>query len=418
MGALRVLRVPSLCALRVLRTVCTFSACFFFFFFWGAVSASRYLCIARGFVEGSSGTINRPLSISRFEDRTRTGKGDKKPARTRWTKLAQAEIALIKSPNPKCNTIYDSARLSVLLMEPLSGANAHACPWRVCVAWCAARAARAALCTHRLWFWFCCWLHLLVCLWSGRFHQIRRHLGHPSVSHPVVGDTQHGDPRLNRSLAFTLNQIHEQRGQPASTEGSEQNAPPAPARDSFTSNTVVENEDGGSAQLQVDAPPTKVLRANDGEVKGSAVPKEGSLAEGGGGGAAAGKSGPVAFSIGGEHVALAQEAELPEIRQQLHAYSFEFVHPMVGRAPCGKLVPIVSQWVGGTDGQQRGTGRLVSESSEEAGGGDGSGGGPLEPVRVKIVAPLQPDMETLLRDVGIDPTSLDFQPRETAEQAE
>jgi tRNA pseudouridine65 synthase len=40
----------------------------------------------------------------------------------------------------------------------------------------------------------------LTLLWArphtGRFHQIRRHLAH--ISHPVVGDSQHGDRKFNR----------------------------------------------------------------------------------------------------------------------------------------------------------------------------------------------------------------------------
>jgi len=39
---------------------------------------------------------------------------------------------------------------------------------------------------------------------SGRFHQIRRHLADRSVSKPIIGDRQHGDSKLNRSLAFTF----------------------------------------------------------------------------------------------------------------------------------------------------------------------------------------------------------------------
>ena len=238
-------------------------------------------------------------------------------------------------------------------------------------------------------------------LCAGRFHQIRRHLGHPSVSHPVVGDTQHGDPRLNRSLAFTLSQIHD-HGQPSLVAAGE-----GPSN-SLNSGSVVRNEDGESSHLHVDAPPTKVLRASDGDASITAVSEEPSSKTG-----EANKSGEVTFNIGGEHVTLAQEAELPEIRQQLHAYSFEFVHPMVGRTPSGKLVPIVSQWVSGKDGQTR-SGNLVSESSRS---GEDMGG-PLEPVRVRIVAPLQADMETLLHDVGIDSASLDFEPHENADQGQ
>lgn len=36
-------------------------------------------------------------------------------------------------------------------------------------------------------------------LWSGRTHQVRRHLNH--ASHPVLGDANHGDSRFNRGFA-------------------------------------------------------------------------------------------------------------------------------------------------------------------------------------------------------------------------
>lgn len=34
---------------------------------------------------------------------------------------------------------------------------------------------------------------------TGRYHQIRRHFNY--ISHPVIGDTSHGDRRINRSVA-------------------------------------------------------------------------------------------------------------------------------------------------------------------------------------------------------------------------
>lgn len=93
-----------------------------------------YLAVVRGWPP-RSGVIDRPLARRRD--------GEKRPARTRFRTLATVQL-----PIPVAR--WPTARYALLAVAPL----------------------------------------------SGRRHQIRRHLA--GISHPVVGDTTHGDGRHNR----------------------------------------------------------------------------------------------------------------------------------------------------------------------------------------------------------------------------
>jgi tRNA pseudouridine65 synthase len=93
-----------------------------------------YLAVVRGYVE-RAGCIDYGLRTDR--DRPR------RPAVTRYRRLARAEI-----PVPVGR--YDTARYSLVAVRPL----------------------------------------------TGRMHQIRKHFAH--ISHPLIGDTAHGEGRHNR----------------------------------------------------------------------------------------------------------------------------------------------------------------------------------------------------------------------------
>jgi len=96
--------------------------------------AKRYLAVVRGYAP-EAGTIEHPLP----DEET----GPDQDARTVFRRIATAEIQAPIPPNP-------TARVSLVEVEPE----------------------------------------------TGRMHQIRRHFRH--ASHPVVGDTQHGDGKYNR----------------------------------------------------------------------------------------------------------------------------------------------------------------------------------------------------------------------------
>ena len=103
----------------------------------------RYLAVCRGWPEEAF-TIDHPLDGG-------PGKPQKKPALTRFHRLATGEL-----PVPSAG--FDSSRYALLECEPL----------------------------------------------TGRFRQIRRHLKH--ASHHLVGDTSHGDGRHNRQ--FRMHGVH------------------------------------------------------------------------------------------------------------------------------------------------------------------------------------------------------------------
>jgi tRNA pseudouridine65 synthase len=96
--------------------------------------AKRYLAVARGYLD-AAGVIDYPLREEAGPRRRR--------AVTRYRTLQRVEL-------PVGVGRYPSSRYSLLQLEPL----------------------------------------------TGRYHQIRRHLKH--VSHPLIGDTTHGDGRHNR----------------------------------------------------------------------------------------------------------------------------------------------------------------------------------------------------------------------------
>ena len=97
----------------------------------------HYLAVCRGWPEESF-VVDHPLDGG-------PGKPEKKPALTRFTRLACGELDLPGSG-------FDTSRYALLRCEPQ----------------------------------------------SGRFRQIRRHLKH--VSHHLIGDTSHGDGRHNRNF--------------------------------------------------------------------------------------------------------------------------------------------------------------------------------------------------------------------------
>lgn len=98
----------------------------------------HYLAVCRGWPEPAQGVVEHALDGG-------PGKPGKKPASTRWQRLATAELAL-----PEQVAGFDTARFALLACIPL----------------------------------------------TGRFRQIRRHLKH--LRHPLVGDTSHGDGARNR----------------------------------------------------------------------------------------------------------------------------------------------------------------------------------------------------------------------------
>lgn len=100
----------------------------------GEVSKS-YIAVVRGFTPGQ-GCIERPLKTAKASERTQ-------PARTDYRRLGTAEL-----PIPVAR--YPAARYSLVEVFPR----------------------------------------------TGRYHQIRRHFN--GISHPVVGDTTHGDSEHNR----------------------------------------------------------------------------------------------------------------------------------------------------------------------------------------------------------------------------
>ena len=100
----------------------------------------RYLAVARGHAP-ESGVIDYPLA--RFTDDDAREKSDQtQEAITRYVRLAASEL-------PYPTDRYETTRLSLLELWPL----------------------------------------------TGRRHQLRRHLAH--ISHPIIGDTRHGDSKLN-----------------------------------------------------------------------------------------------------------------------------------------------------------------------------------------------------------------------------
>lgn len=103
----------------------------------------RYLAVCRGWPEEAF-TIDHPLDGG-------PGKPQKKPAVTRFQRLATGEL-----DEPSAG--FPTSRYALLECEPV----------------------------------------------TGRFRQIRRHLKH--VSHHLIGDTSHGDGRHNR--AFRMRGVH------------------------------------------------------------------------------------------------------------------------------------------------------------------------------------------------------------------
>ena len=103
----------------------------------------EYLAVCRGWPEAEF-VVDYPLDGG-------PGKPEKKPALTRFRRIATGELPLPSSG-------FETSRYALLL----------------------------------------CWPE------TGRFRQIRRHLKH--VSHHLVGDTSHGDGRHNRN--FRMNGVH------------------------------------------------------------------------------------------------------------------------------------------------------------------------------------------------------------------
>jgi len=95
-----------------------------------------YLAVVRGHPE-PEGCIDHPLA--------KPGQTTPRPARTRYRRLATAELPYAVGP-------YPTSRYALLEVQPE----------------------------------------------TGRFHQIRRHLNR--IAHPIIGDYKHGDYRHNRSF--------------------------------------------------------------------------------------------------------------------------------------------------------------------------------------------------------------------------
>ncbi len=112
---------------------------------WMAGDAEKdYLAICRGWPAEDDFIVDHPLDGG-------PGKPEKKPARTRFRKLATGELELP-------STGFPTSRYALLRASPE----------------------------------------------TGRFRQIRRHLKH--LSHHLIGDTSHGDGRHNRN--FRMLGIH------------------------------------------------------------------------------------------------------------------------------------------------------------------------------------------------------------------
>lgn len=132
----------------------------------------HYLAICRGWPEAAL-LVDHPLDGG-------PGKPLKKPAQTRFTRLATTELAL-----PSAG--FATSRYALLRAEPL----------------------------------------------TGRFRQIRRHLKH--LSHHLIGDTSHGDGRHNRNFRMLGVQrmlLHAERlafTHPATGQRLAIGAPPDPA---------------------------------------------------------------------------------------------------------------------------------------------------------------------------------------------
>lgn len=107
-----------------------------------------YLAICRGWPAEAAFVVDHPLDGG-------PGKPQKKPAVTRFERLAVCELAM---PSVAAGTAFPTSRYALLRAHPE----------------------------------------------TGRFRQIRRHLKH--LSHHLIGDTSHGDGRHNR--AFRMLGIH------------------------------------------------------------------------------------------------------------------------------------------------------------------------------------------------------------------
>lgn len=139
----------------------------------------RYLAVVRGWPP-EKGAVDRPLRKVRMS-RKKAAPAEPQPARTRYRRLATAELPVTISG-------YPTTRLALVEAIPE----------------------------------------------TGRTHQIRRHL--KSIDHPIVGDTNYGDSRYNRYfreafashrllLAAThLRFLHPHNGQPLALH-----CPPDPA---------------------------------------------------------------------------------------------------------------------------------------------------------------------------------------------
>jgi len=138
----------------------------------------QYLAIVRGHTD-DQGCIDKPLREvldPATDSRARQDK-EAQPARTEYLSLARAELPFPVQP-------YSSSRYSLLRLKPR----------------------------------------------TGRRHQIRRHLNH--ISHPVVGDVNHGDRYHNQFfrqhfdchrlllMAHTLGFVHPKTQQKTSIEAS------------------------------------------------------------------------------------------------------------------------------------------------------------------------------------------------------
>lgn len=104
--------------------------------FIGSNIQKTYWAVCRGFLKNKSGMIETPMTLDSTHELV--------PAQTRYQSL---ETLFIKNP---LSEKYPKLFFSLIQAEPI----------------------------------------------TGRFHQIRRHLN--SIAHPLIGDSEHGDTRVNR----------------------------------------------------------------------------------------------------------------------------------------------------------------------------------------------------------------------------
>ncbi|MCA9062165.1 MAG: hypothetical protein KDA96_03880 [Planctomycetaceae bacterium] len=133
----------------------------------------RYLALVRGFCP-SDGQLNYPLQRRKGADRHRR-------SRDTATRTEQTEPTVKHETNDGSGSAESGLSTPAVLQEALT---------------CYESLRRFAIpiCSDRYPTTRCCLLKVIP--HTGRWHQIRRHFNR--FSHPIIGDTSHGDSRQNR----------------------------------------------------------------------------------------------------------------------------------------------------------------------------------------------------------------------------